>query len=688
MTELLVEVYQGNLTEYLNLFIINDSDEKHQFNEFSYFFFKKADEIKNSPELEKIITNFMTFFLSILEQFEYNENYANKLDKIKRELNLKSICSTIDYCLFNLHKKYVNKKENFAKINQINESKFLLKSGAGRDLLKAYQTNDKFEKDYIFVLLNKCFLILKNLIDLKINPKGKEIFNNFKEIYLSEKDNNFLKLISKKIVKKGIQGNEADQIKIHKYESYLFLSSIFKNVELMSIPNKSKFMIDYFISNKIHEKLFSEIKSDLEEFNEKYIYEIDENHVQNSGVIKSTNFLVHRDSLYLDNFYINLVKENIPVENHCQKLSKIIENIDDVISTIKFRKIIKNYNNNLITFLSHLNYRYFEFISILWVFVINIIMISNLKNSEFKDPENLITKIIKYLSITNIVFLGLVIFNYMIFALGKPYKGVLSYLSYLFSKEIIAMVWNLLIGIIGLSSPTLNFFFSLQLFSIISLIDTMKTIIYTIQLRWRQFMSTFILISILVLIFTSFMFYFFRDYLVQKGDEKLELCNSYLNCFFNVFSSGIRLGGGIGDIMGQIRNEDPYYFGIFIYQMLFYFIVVLIMLNVINGIIVDTFQDQREKNNNIDFIKENSCFICGLRRVDFQLKSLDLELHQEEEHNFINYIYYLVTIHKIDEHDLNSLDFETLMSCTNKQTDFFPSKVCLALMDKIETKRQ
>ena len=147
----------------------------------------------------------------------------------------------------------------------------------------------------------------------------------------------------------------------------------------------------------------------------------------------------------------------------------------------------------------------------------------------------------------------------MIFALGKPYKGVLSYLSYLFSKEIIAMVWNLLIGIIGLSSPTLNFFFSLQLFSIISLIDTMKTIIYTIQLRWRQFMSTFILISILVLIFTSFMFYFFRDYLVQKGVDAGRIIVEYHGLTKPIASNTTQQGRDINrrvdfKLLGEIKN--------------------------------------------------------------------------------------------------------------------------------------
>ena len=45
--------------------------------------------------------------------------------------------------------------------------------------------------------------------------------------------------------------------------------------------------------------------------------------------------------------------------------------------------------------------------------------------------------------------------------------------------------------------------------------------------------------------------------------------------------------------------------------MLFFFIVIIIVLNLIFGVIIDTFADLRSEKQNKDEILKNSCFICG-----------------------------------------------------------------------------
>lgn len=45
--------------------------------------------------------------------------------------------------------------------------------------------------------------------------------------------------------------------------------------------------------------------------------------------------------------------------------------------------------------------------------------------------------------------------------------------------------------------------------------------------------------------------------------------------------------------------------------MLFFFIVIIIVLNLIFGVIIDTFADLRSEKQNKEEILKNSCFICG-----------------------------------------------------------------------------
>ncbi len=48
--------------------------------------------------------------------------------------------------------------------------------------------------------------------------------------------------------------------------------------------------------------------------------------------------------------------------------------------------------------------------------------------------------------------------------------------------------------------------------------------------------------------------------------------------------------------------------------MLFYFIVIIIVLNLIFGVIIDTFADLRSEKQTKEEVIKNSCFICGLER--------------------------------------------------------------------------
>ena len=48
-----------------------------------------------------------------------------------------------------------------------------------------------------------------------------------------------------------------------------------------------------------------------------------------------------------------------------------------------------------------------------------------------------------------------------------------------------------------------------------------------------------------------------------------------------------------------------------VYDLLFFFIVIIIVLNLIFGVIIDTFADLRSEKQQKELILKNTCFICG-----------------------------------------------------------------------------
>ena len=117
----------------------------------------------------------------------------------------------------------------------------------------------------------------------------------------------------------------------------------------------------------------------------------------------------------------------------------------------------------------------------------------------------------------------------------------------------------------------------------------------------------------------------------------------------------------------------------FLLEMIIFIIVFLILINMITGIIVDSFQKLNDQKKEESDMKENTCYICSLHREKFEKKGIKFENHTEKEHNIINYLNYIYKVEMTDESDLNSLDYQVMQSVRGKRADFFPNNTCLSL---------
>ena len=75
----------------------------------------------------------------------------------------------------------------------------------------------------------------------------------------------------------------------------------------------------------------------------------------------------------------------------------------------------------------------------------------------------------------------------------------------------------------------------------------------------------------------------------------------------------------------------------------FFIIIKIIWLNILFGIIVDTFAQLREQKSFIIEDKKNKCFICNYDRFTFDKNSEGgFERHIAKDHNLWFYVYYIV----------------------------------------------
>jgi len=101
----------------------------------------------------------------------------------------------------------------------------------------------------------------------------------------------------------------------------------------------------------------------------------------------------------------------------------------------------------------------------------------------------------------------------------------------------------------------------------------------------------------------------------------------------------MRTGGGIGGIMQVPDWHAPNSSLRIIYDSSFFFIVIVILLNIIFGIIIDTFGELRNKTDSINEDIKNTCFICGVDRQEFDRHStVGFDCHISKEHYIWNYL--------------------------------------------------
>lgn len=115
-------------------------------------------------------------------------------------------------------------------------------------------------------------------------------------------------------------------------------------------------------------------------------------------------------------------------------------------------------------------------------------------------------------------------------------------------------------------------------------------------------------------------------------------------CIVTTMNQGLRNGGGIGDILRNPSSKEPLFMARVVYDLLFFFIVIIIVLNLIFGVIIDTFADLRSEKQQKELILKNTCFICGLNRSAFDNRTVSFEEHIKNEHNMWQYLYFMVLI--------------------------------------------
>lgn len=164
----------------------------------------------------------------------------------------------------------------------------------------------------------------------------------------------------------------------------------------------------------------------------------------------------------------------------------------------------------------------------------------------------------------------------------------------------------------------------------------------------------------------------------EDGIERT--CDTLLLCIVTVLNQGLRNGGGVGDVLRRPSKDEPLFAARVVYDLLFYFIVIIIVLNLIFGVIIDTFADLRSEKQKKEEILKTTCFICGLERDKFDNKTVSFEEHIKSEHNMWHYLYFLVLVKVKDPTEYTGPESYVAQMIVEKNLDWFPRMRAMSLV--------
>ncbi|KAL3982635.1 RIH domain family protein [Acanthocheilonema viteae] len=300
-------------------------------------------------------------------------------------------------------------------------------------------------------------------------------------------------------------------------------------------------------------------------------------------------------------------------------------------------------------------------------------------------------------------------------------KGIWYHLAYL------------LICIQGLFVHPL--FYALLLFDIVASEETLRNVIRSVTRNWQSIIMTGLLAVILVYIFSIIGYlYFQKDFQLEideldsdekdniacenlpslkcirshpfmsrqhisknkcfeiknfqsnqpiddKGELKVWSCQTLRMCILTTLNWGLRNGGGIGDVLRNVAPHEESFLSRIVYDLTFFIVIIVIVLNLVFGVIIDTFGDLRaERNEKVDQLR-NNCFICGLGRGRFDNKIVTFEQHRKNEHNLYHYLYFIVWLQIKDETEFTGPESYVANCIKEHKSDWFPRMQAMSLAE-------
>jgi hypothetical protein len=239
-------------------------------------------------------------------------------------------------------------------------------------------------------------------------------------------------------------------------------------------------------------------------------------------------------------------------------------------------------------------------------------------------------------------------------------------------------IYYFLYVVVCLLVINVNFIFaSILLLDIVIKNSTTRDVLRAVYKPAKQLAATAVLTFFVMYIFAFVLFVEFRDDFQDGVNDGL--CDTLGRCTLVTGNFGLRRTGGVGEQLGMTRDDLSS--RVFV-DWLYYIVVLVILLNVVFGIVIDTFGEIRTAKMDRTTATQNFCFVCDLEKYKFNELAGSIQgfkRHIEAEHNMWDYLAFMIFLWEQDQDDDDGLELYVRHLLHERDLSWFPMSTSMSV---------
>jgi inositol 1,4,5-triphosphate receptor type 1/inositol 1,4,5-triphosphate receptor type 3 len=177
-------------------------------------------------------------------------------------------------------------------------------------------------------------------------------------------------------------------------------------------------------------------------------------------------------------------------------------------------------------------------------------------------------------------------------------------------------------------------------------------------------------------------FYFFR----QDYDGS---CNSMLDCTTTTIYQGLRMDIGTA-LLPTTTHDDTNWYKRIAFDLSYFVVITTVLMNVIFGIIIDTFGSLRDKTNEREHHMQNNTFISCIDRMQAEKAGQALgivsgfEFIEKVKQNTWSYLNFIFYLKRKDPTEYTGPETRARVCLDDDDVTWMPLNVCKLMEERVE----